>query len=146
MSSTAATPSDDDDTGVMPAAQGDNSGSEGQANTETTSRTEQLRVIGGLLALTAGLIALIVVVVVSLLVKTDTTGGSIATAAIGVIGSTVGAYFGVKVGSDGTKAAVEAQQKEAAKAQVFALHTPPDQANVAFDQAERLVKAHSTTN
>jgi len=89
---------------------------------------DRLRLIGGLIALGIGLLALIIVVVVALAVKPDTTGGSIATAAIGVIGSIVGAYFGVKVGSDGTQKAIQAQQDEATKAQVFALHASPDDA------------------
>jgi hypothetical protein len=41
---------------------------------------------------------------------------SIATAAFGVIGSVVGAYFGVKVGADGTQRALDAHKAEAARA------------------------------
>jgi hypothetical protein len=42
---------------------------------------------------------------------------SIATAAFGVIGSVVGAYFGVKVGAEGTAKALDAHRAEAARAQ-----------------------------
>jgi disulfide bond formation protein DsbB len=98
-----------------------------------------LKVIGGLVALTVGLFALIVVVVVALALKPATTGTSIATSAIGVIGSIVGAYFGVKIGSDGTQKAVEAQQQEATKAQIFALHTPPQDAPLAVAHAKELL-------
>jgi uncharacterized membrane protein YeaQ/YmgE (transglycosylase-associated protein family) len=104
-------------------------------------KADQLRLIAGLLALSAGLIALLVVVIVALITKPDTTGGAIATSAIGVIGSIVGAYFGVKIGSDGTKSAIEAQQKEATKAQVFALHTPSEQADAVVSQTERLMRS-----
>jgi hypothetical protein len=106
-------------------------------------KIEQLRIIGGLIALSAGLVSLIVVVIVALIVKPDTTGGSIATGAIGVIGSIVGAYFGVKIGTDGTKAAVSAQQDEATKAQVYALHTPSEKAGEVTADIERLLKAQN---
>ena len=106
-----------------------------------SGKIEQLKIIGGLLALTAGLVALIVVVIVALIVKPDTTGGAIATSAIGVIGSVVGAYFGVKIGSDGTQAAISAQQDEATKAQVYALHTPSEKADQVTGDIERLLKA-----
>jgi uncharacterized membrane protein YeaQ/YmgE (transglycosylase-associated protein family) len=106
-------------------------------------KIEQLRIIGGLIALSAGLASLLVVVIVALIVKPDTTGGSIATAAIGVIGSIVGAYFGVKIGTDGTKAAVSAQQDEATKAQVYALHTPSEKAGQVTADIERLLKAQN---
>jgi hypothetical protein len=102
-------------------------------------RIDRLKVIGGLVALSAGLFTLIVIVIVALAVKPDTTGGSIATSAIGVIGSIVGAYFGVKIGSDGTQAAVTAQKQEATKAQVFALHTPPESAGAALQQIEQMI-------
>jgi hypothetical protein len=76
-------------------------------------------------------------------VKPDTTGGTIAKGAIGVIRSIVGAYFGVKIGTDGTKAAVSAQQDEATKAQVYALHTPSEKAGEVTDDIERLLKAQN---
>jgi hypothetical protein len=115
----------------------------GSQNANQTGKIEQLRIIGGLIALSAGLLSLIVVVIVALIVKPDTTGGSIATGAIGVIGSIVGAYFGVKIGTDGTKAAVSAQQDEATKAQVYALHTPSEKAGEVTDDIERLLKAQN---
>jgi hypothetical protein len=100
---------------------------------------DRLKIIGGLVALGAGLFTLIVIVIVALAVNPDTTGGSIATSAIGVIGSIVGAYFGVKVGSDGTQSAMNSQKQEAAKAQVFALHTPPESAGAALQQIEQML-------
>lgn len=106
-----------------------------------TSGIDRLKLIGGLVALTAGLLALIVVVVVSLIVKPDTTGGSIATSAIGVIGSIVGAYFGVKIGTDGTQKAIQAQQQEATKAQVFALHVAPGDAATALAHVQTLIES-----
>jgi hypothetical protein len=78
---------------------------------------EQLKVIGGLVAVLGGLLAILVIVCVALFKlkapNTAVTGG------ITAIGSIVGAYFGVKVGSDGTKEAVQGQKdalKEVTKA------------------------------
>jgi hypothetical protein len=116
---------------------------DGSQTGNQTGKIEQLRIIGGLVALSAGLVSLLVVVIVALIVKPDTTGGAIATGAIGVIGSTVGAYFGVKIGTDGTKAAVGAQQDEATKAQVYALHTPSEKAGEVTADIERLLKAQN---
>ena len=106
---------------------------------DTTGKLEQLKVIGGLIALGSGLAALVVVVVVAFITKPDTTAGSVATSAIGVIGSIVGAYFGVKIGSDGAAKAVEGQREEATKAQVFALHTAPESADKAMQDVQELL-------
>jgi hypothetical protein len=107
---------------------------------DATGKLEQLKVIGGLVALGSGLAALVIVVIVAFIAKPDTTAGSIATSAIGVIGSIVGAYFGVKIGSDGTAKAVEGQKEEATKAQVFALHTPPERAEAAMQDLHGLLR------
>jgi hypothetical protein len=109
---------------------------------QPAGKIEQLKVIGGLVALGTGLFALLTVVIVALAVTPATTGGSIATAGVGVIGSIVGAYFGVKVGSDGTQAAISAQREEAVKAQVFAAHIQPQEADAALAQAASLIRAH----
>ena len=107
---------------------------------------DRLKVIGGLLAVCAGLFALIAVVVVTLIVKPDSTGASVATSAVGVIGSIVGAYLGVKVGSDGTQKAIDAQQQEATKAQVFALHADPNDADKAIAHAKDLIDSQAAAN
>lgn len=89
------------------------------------------------------MLALIVVVVVALIVKPDSTGASVATSAVGVIGSIVGAYLGVKIGSDGTQKAVEAAQQESTKAQVFALHAAPGEAEQAIEHARSLIASQT---
>jgi hypothetical protein len=78
-------------------------------------------VIGGLLALTAGLIALVVIVLVAIGELDKEQAGAATTAGITAVATMVGAYFGVKVGSDGTKEAIKGQKEEAEKAQAFAL-------------------------
>jgi hypothetical protein len=100
---------------------------------------ERLKIIGGLVALGSGLLAIVLVVIVALIVEPDTAGGSIATSAIGVVGSIVGAYFGIKIGTDGTNTAITAQQKEATKAQVLALHTPPEKAETVLKDIQQLL-------
>jgi len=109
--------------------------------TQSPGKLDQLKIVGGLVALGAGLLALVIVVIVALIVKPDSTGGAIATSATGVIGSIVGAYFGVKIGTDGTQKAIDAQQQEATKAQVFALHASPDDPGVVLDRAKQLIEA-----
>ncbi len=111
----------------------------GAAGDGQTGAIARLKIIGGLVALGAGLLTLVIVVIVALIVKPDTTGGSIATSAIGVVGSIVGAYFGIKIGSDGTAAAIAGQQKEAVKAQVLALHTPPEKAETVLKDIQGLL-------
>jgi len=89
--------------------------------TDAKTTSENLRVIGGLLALVSGLVALVVIVLVGMQDLAQEQAGAAATGGITAIATMVGAYFGVKVGSDGTKEAVKGQKEEAAKAQAFAL-------------------------
>jgi hypothetical protein len=103
---------------------------------EPTTLAGQLKSISGLLALVAGLITILLILVVGELAGVTTTQfTTLATAAIGVVGAGVGAYFGVKVGSDGTAKAVQGQREEAAHAQVFAAHLDPDLAETALQRA-----------
>jgi disulfide bond formation protein DsbB len=112
---------------------------DGSAN--ASSRLEQLKIVGGLAALGFGLVALVVIVLVALLVKPDTTGGSIASGAVGVVGSIVGAYFGVKIGSDGTQAAIKAREQEGVRAHVSALHLPSEKADAVVAQTIAMLSA-----
>jgi hypothetical protein len=88
---------------------------------------DSLKLVGGLVALSGGLLVL-GLIAGGAFIADPGDASSIATGAFGVIGSIVGAYFGVKIGTDGTQAAIEAQQKEASKAQVFAAHLPESKA------------------
>lgn len=106
------------------------------AKASPSGMIEQLKVIGGLLALVAGLLTLVGVLLIA-----DKAGVTmdqftqLATTVIGVVGSVVGAYFGVKIGTDGTDKALEAQRQEAARAQIFAAHLPPALAGQALQLA-----------
>jgi hypothetical protein len=74
-----------------------------------TGTLEELKTIGGLIAILAGLLVVLVIVVVAIL-KLKSPNAAI-TGGITAAGSMVGAYFGVKIGSDNTKEAVEGQEK-----------------------------------
>lgn len=69
-----------------------------------------MKTIGGLVAVGLGLFALILIAIFGMAwVKNDSSSlVSIAASAFGVIGTIVGAYFGVKVSSDGTQKAIDA--------------------------------------
>ena len=98
-----------------------------------------IRLVGGLIALTVGVIV-VGLLAAGALIADPSDAATIATAAFGVIGSIVGAYFGVKIGTDGTQKAVQAHQDEATKAQVFAAHLAPEKADVALEQARAMVR------
>jgi hypothetical protein len=79
-------------------------------------------------------------VIAMLLVKKTTSDVvAIATAAFSVVGTVVGAYFAVKIGSDNTQAALAGMKDEAAKAQAFAAHVNPQGADKAIAHAKSLV-------
>jgi hypothetical protein len=102
------------------------------------SPAADVKLVGGLVALAVGVVA-VALLAGGALIAAPGDAATIATAAFGVIGSIVGAYFGVKIGTDGTQKAVQAHQDEATKAQVFAAHLQPDQADLALEQARALV-------
>jgi hypothetical protein len=94
--------------------------------------------VGGLIALAVGVVA-VAVLAGGAMIAAAGDAATIATAAFGVIGSIVGAYFGVKIGTDGTQKAVQAHQDEATRAQVFAAHLQPEKADLALEQARAMV-------
>jgi hypothetical protein len=114
----------------------DDSGSAGEA---TVGTAESIKVIGGLVALATGVVV-VGLVAGAAMIAAPSSASSIAAAAFGVIGSTVGAYFGVKIGSDGTQKAVEAQRQEAAKATVYAAHLQPGQAHDVIQMAQQVAE------
>lgn len=66
---------------------------------------------------------------------------SVVTGAFGVIGSIVGAYFGVRVGAGQRRESEAATKAEAAKAQAFALHVPEERVGEAMATARSMVAA-----
>lgn len=103
---------------------------------------ERLSSIAGLLAVVAGLLSLMAVSVAAILTLPAGNGQNVVavtTGSFGVIGTVVGAYFGVKLGADGRQAAQHAQRVEAAKVQALAAHLDTDQANQALEEAGQRV-------
>jgi hypothetical protein len=103
---------------------------------------ERLSSIAGLLAVVAGLLSLIAVSVAAILTLPSGNGQNVVavtTGSFGVIGTVVGAYFGVKLGADGRAAAQHAQRAEAAKVQALAARLDTDQANQALEEAGQRV-------
>jgi hypothetical protein len=112
---------------------------------EKVTFSDQVKAVGGLVAVGIGVFAVLIIALVAIF-KDSSNAGTIASATGGVIAAMVGAYFGVKVGTDQSKTAAENQKAEAAKAQVYALHLDPEKAKEegilkeAEDAAERAVK------
>jgi hypothetical protein len=100
----------------------------------------------GLVAVGVGVIAIMVigVVAVALLAFKGNRGTeivSVATSAFGVIGSIVGAFFGIKLGTEQTQSANVATQAAEAKADVYAAHVPEGKTVEANQQAEKAATA-----
>jgi hypothetical protein len=89
---------------------------------------DSIKTVGGLIAVGIGAVAVVVVTSVAIL-SNNQAAGTIAGSAVAVIGSIVGAYLGVKVGTDQTAKALD-QLNTAAKtnegtsrrAERYALH------------------------
>lgn len=107
---------------------------------EAPNLPERIKVIGGLVAVATGVVAVTVIAVVAVALDSD-DAATIASSAGGVIATIVGAYFGVKSGSDRAKAASEDTKAEAAKAQVYALHLPAEKADRVLGQANAAAEA-----
>ncbi|MDP8909310.1 MAG: hypothetical protein M3N47_09395 [Chloroflexota bacterium] len=108
--------------------------------------TEALKLVGGLVVVCSGLFVLLIIAAVAMLLVKGTTSEvvAIATSAFGVIGTVVGAYFGLKIGTDGTQTAVAGLKDEAAKAQAFAAHVPKEAAATAIADAQSLARSGSS--
>jgi hypothetical protein len=107
------------------------------------TRAQSIAEVAGLIALVAGLSVLAIVAVAAMIVA---PGGSkeVAVGAFGVIGSVVGAYFGLKVGAESAQKSADGQRQEAAKAQVFAAHISDSNPDVVLQQARDAARAAST--
>jgi hypothetical protein len=101
-----------------------------------------VKAIGGLVAVAIGIIAVAAIAIVALEIGTK-TAETIAASTAGVIATLVGAYFGVKVGTDQSRNALEGQRQEAAKAQVYAAHLPPEHAGDIVDMAQAIARGES---
>jgi hypothetical protein len=91
-----------------------------------------------------GVLAVTGIGVGALIVGTQ-TAATIAASTAGVIGSMVGAFFGVKVGTDQTRSAVEGERRQAAKAQVFAAHLQPQEAGQVIGLAQAVARGEQAS-
>jgi hypothetical protein len=126
------------DVGASPPAKDPPNGP-ADGNAQEPEGLAKIRTIGGLVAVLAGALIVGAIAIVAIAVDPG-DAATIASAAGGVIATIVGAFFGLKIGSDQTKTASENQKVEAAKAQVFAAHLPPDEAKDILGLANEAAK------
>ncbi len=100
---------------------------------------ERIKVIGGLVAVGIGVLAVTLITIVAL-IDGGENAATIASASSGVIASMVGAFFGVKVGTDQSRKASEGEREQAAKATVFAAHLQPQDAREVLALADSVVR------
>jgi hypothetical protein len=95
------------------------------------ARAPAIKSIGGLVVVGLGLIAVVIVAVASLVLAREDTNAvtAITGAAFTVIGTLVGTYSGVKITSDGTRAAIDGATAQALRTQAIAIHTPSERAD-----------------
>ena len=128
-------------------AQGPGPSENGPPASDAKHWSERLRVVGGLAAVVVGVIAVFGIAIGALIANSQ-TAATIAGSTAGVVGSIVGAYFGVKLGTDQAENALERVEKEsatkdknAAKAQVYALHVASADAHAVEAAAEEAAGA-----
>jgi hypothetical protein len=107
---------------------------------ERENWSDRVKAVGGLAAVTVGVLAVTGVAVGALIVGSE-IAATIAGSSAAAIGSMVGAYFGIKVGTDQTSKAIQAQAEEAAKGTALAAHLPEDKAEQALQAAENAAAA-----
>jgi uncharacterized protein YacL len=92
---------------------------------------------GAIIVVGLGLTFVFIIAVVALGTLPKDQGAAVVTAALTVLGTIVGAYFGVKVGAAGRERAEAARDAEAVKVQELAAQVDPQTAKAALDTAER---------
>ncbi len=105
--------------------------------------SQRVKEIGGLVAVVAGLLA-IAGIAAGALIADSQTAATIAGSTTAVVGSVVGAYLGVKIGTDQTKNAIQGQREEAAKGQIYAAHMTTEEALKAVPLAKEAAEAIRT--
>jgi hypothetical protein len=95
---------------------------------------------GAILVVGLGLAFVFVITLVSLGTVPDEQKAAIVTAAFTVLGTIVGAYFGVRVGAAGKGAAEKAREAEAIKVQELTARADPATAITALDCAHRRIE------
>jgi len=104
---------------------------------ERSGFVDLLAACGAILVVGLGLAFVFVIALVSLGTLPDEQKAAVVTAAFTVLGTIVGAYFGVKVGSAGKERAESARDAESVKVQELAARVDPGTAVDALDSAHR---------
>jgi uncharacterized protein YacL len=92
---------------------------------------------GAILIVGLGMTFVFIIAIVALGTLPTDQGAAVVTAALTVLGTIVGAYFGVKVGAAGRDKAEAARDAEAVKVQELAARVDPETAKAALDTAQR---------
>lgn len=92
---------------------------------------------GAILIVGLGLTFVFIIAIVALGTLPREQGAAVVTAALTVLGTIVGAYFGVKVGAAGRDRAEAARDAESVKVQELAARVDPQTAKAALDTAQR---------
>jgi hypothetical protein len=106
-------------------------------NAEAPATRELLAASGAIIVVGLGMAFVFVITLVSLGTLPDDQKTAVVTTAFTVLGTIVGAYFGVKVGAAGKERAEKAREAEAVKVQELAAHVDPVVAVSALDRAQR---------
>jgi hypothetical protein len=114
------------------AARARSTGAEKAATAANVVSTAGAIVIVGL-----GLTFVFIIAVVALGTVPESQKAAVVTAALTVLGTIVGAYFGVKVGAAGRERAEAARDAESVKVQELAARVDPAIAKAALDTAQR---------
>jgi hypothetical protein len=101
---------------------------------------EAIATSGAIVVVGLGLAFVFVITLVSLGTVPDEQKAAIVTAAFTVLGTIVGAYFGVRVGAAGKGAAEKARDDEAIKVQELTARVDPVTAISALDSAHRRIE------
>ncbi len=92
---------------------------------------------GGLVVVALGVVAVTTITTASLSTVADGEAATVVTAAFTVVGTIVGAYFGVRVGARGKDEAEAARELATAKVERLAAHLDPHEANQVLDTLDR---------
>ena len=92
---------------------------------------------GGIIVVLVGVGAVVTITSASLGTVPEGERATIAAAAFSVLGTIVGAYFGIRVGARGKEAAEEDRRVATAKVERLAAEASPARANEILDQVDR---------
>jgi len=112
---------------------------ERDATTERPAFMDVVAASGAIIVVSLGMGFVFVITLVSLGTLPDDQKTAVVTTAFTVLGTIVGAYFGVKVGAAGKERAENAREAEAVKVQELAAQVDPVVAVSALDRAHRRI-------